>query len=147
MSKLHPIAKKHKYKSNEDFYKDFPDKESYLKKFPDGGNLPIQTTDPNKVRAYNDSLQLHNLTKGIYDGMLGDMKNGVLPAEKVPYHISKMDEIIPKTDSLVNDLYDMGINYKVKGYNKVPIGSNGNFTEIGKLQKVAPMPKQPYFFN
>lgn len=120
----------------------------YLK-YPDGGIIkpPIQTTDPNKVRAYNDSLQLHNLTKGIYDGMLGDMKNGVLPAEKVPYHISKMDEIIPKTDSLVNDLYDMGINYKVKGYNKVPIGSNGNFTEVGKLQKVAPMPKQPYFFK
>jgi hypothetical protein len=147
--KLHPIAAKHGYKSEEDFYKDFPNKESYLKKYPDGGIIkpPIQTTDPNKVRAYNDSLQLHNLTKGIYDGMLGDMKNGVLPAEKVPYHISKMDEIIPKTDSLVNDLYDMGINYKVKGYNKVPIGSNGNFTEIGKLQKVAPAPKQPYFFK
>ena len=120
-----------------------------LRKMPDGGIIkpPIQTTDINKVRAYQDSLQLHNLTKGIYDGMLGDMKNGVLPAEKVPYHISKMDEIIPKTDSLVNDLYDMGINYKVKGYNKVPIGSNGNFTEVGKLQKVAPMPKQPYFFK
>ena len=148
-NKLHHIAKKHGYKSNEDFYKDFPTKESYLEKYPDGGIIkpPIQTTDPNKVRAYNDSLQLHNLTKGIYDGMLGDMKNGVLPAEKVPYHISKMDEIIPKTDSLVNDLYDMGINYKIKGYNKVPIGSNGNFTEVGKLQKVAPMPKQPYFFK
>lgn len=120
-----------------------------LRKMPDGGIIKpgIKTDDPNKVRAYQDSLQLHNLTKGIYDGMLGDMKNGVLPAEKVPYHISKMDEIIPKTDSLVNDLYDMGINYKVKGYNKVPIGSNGNFTEIGKLQKVAPMPKQPYFFK
>ena len=119
-------------------------------KYSDGGILPkdpIKTSDPNKVRAYNDSLQLHNLTKGIYDGILGDMQNGVLPANKVPYHINKMDEIIPKTDSLVNDLYDMGINYKVKGYNKVPIGSNGNFTEIGKLQKVAPAPKQPYFFK
>lgn len=120
-----------------------------VKRYPDGGIIkpPIQTTDPNKVRAYNDSLQLHNLTKGIYDGMLEDMENGVLPIDKVPYHINKMDEIIPETDSLVNDLYDMGINYKVKGYNKVPIGSNGNFTEIGKLQKVAPKPTQPYFYG
>lgn len=147
---LHSIAKKLGYKSNEDFYKDYPTKESYLKKYPDGGILPkdpIKTSDPNKVRAYNDSLQLHNLSKEIYNGILGDMQNGVLPVDKVPYHINKMDEIIPKTDSLVNDLYSMGIDYKVKGYNKVPIGSNGNYTEIGKLQKVAPAPKQPYFFK
>lgn len=36
-NKLHPLAKKHGYKSDEDFYKDFPTEESYVQKFAVGG--------------------------------------------------------------------------------------------------------------
>lgn len=38
MNKLHPIAKKLGYKTNKDFYNDFPTKEDYIKKYPDGGD-------------------------------------------------------------------------------------------------------------
>lgn len=121
--------------------------------YPDGGTIkaPIKATSPDSpdLRAYNDSLQLHNLTKEYYDDLQKDMIKGVLPQDKVDYHINKLNELTPRTDSLVNDLHKLGINYKIKGYNKVPIGdTNGEYSGFdGKLQKVAPMPKQPYFFK
>ena len=125
-------------------------KYSKLLKYPGGGELsktPIQTTDPNAVRAYNDSLQLHNLTKGYYDALQKDMVKGALPESKVDYHLKELDRITPKTDSLSNDLRSLGINYKIKGYNTVPVQTDTGIDKSGKLQKVAPMPKQPYFFK
>lgn len=125
-------------------------KYSKLLKYPGGGELsktPIQTTDPNAVRAYNDSLQLYNLTKGYYDALQKDMVKGALPQSKVDYHLKELDRITPKTDSLSNDLRSLGINYKIKGYNTVPVQTDTGIDKSGKLQKVAPMPKQPYFFK
>jgi len=45
---LHKVAAKHGYKSNEDFYADFPDEESYIKKFGIGGEIGDPTIIPRK---------------------------------------------------------------------------------------------------
>jgi len=70
---LHKIAAKHGYKSNEDFYADFPDEESYIKKFGIGGVLPegnnattIQRKDimslPGAINQTLDSNKNNGLT-------------------------------------------------------------------------------------
>lgn len=58
-NKLHPIAARHGYESNEAFYKDFPDEASYLKKYKLGGEITGEETRVVSAgTAYSNNNQL-----------------------------------------------------------------------------------------
>jgi hypothetical protein len=119
----------------------------YLTKYPDGGKTPIQTPDPNKIRAYQDSLSLYNMAHKIDSTIISEMEKGVSPVSKIEKYNDLILKDRPKMDSLSNDLKEIGINYNAKKYNKIPLGEDGEFNGYyGKLQKI-PKPKQPYFFK
>ena len=131
---LHAIAKKHGYKSDEDFYKDFPTEDAYIKKYgmggPLGGDPPTGEEDGKKGAKTQKEIDRENLIKSLglplptaadslelYNNAI-DLKN---------YYYDKMGYVNTPTEYVKNEYKSRYKNFKL--YPSIEDGAS-NYNEF-----------------